>query len=158
MASVASNDDQTRLQENNPCHETEPENKSNPDYANMAARTVANIKRLQDNVLSVSISTSSSFNNVVKVGQSSPNQSSQEENCQIPPPIKSPLPPSPVQVSSDLSASFNALVTLDPNWQSTKFTLRERNKVMCNNALMVRSVDNRYEIGVECAFSDTNQM
>ena len=143
MASVASNaDDQTRLQENNPCHETEPENKSNPDYANMAARTVANIKRLQENVLSVSISTSSSFNNVstVSIGQSSPTQSSQEENCQIPPPIKSPLPPSPVQVSPDLSASFNALVTLDPNWQSTKFTLRERNKVMCNNALMVRIV------------------
>ena len=72
-------------------------------------RTVANIKRLQENVLSVSISTSSSFNNVstVSVGQTSPSpiQSQEAENCQIlPSSIKNspPQPPSPVQVTSDL--------------------------------------------------------
>lgn len=145
---MAANDEDTRgLNEvdSDSNHEVSDnsDNKINPDYASMAARTVANIKRLQENVLSVSISTSSSFNNVstVSVGQTSPSpiQSQEAENCQIlPSSIKNspPQPPSPVQVTSDLEHSFNALVTLDPNWQSTKLTIRERNQVMCNNALM----------------------
>merc|ERR1712226_53459 len=76
---MAANDEDTRgLNEvdSDSNHEVSDnsDNKINPDYASMAARTVANIKRLQENVLSVSISTSSSFNNVstVSVGQTSP--------------------------------------------------------------------------------------
>ncbi len=123
------------------------------NYANVAAKAVANIKRLQENVLSVKISSSSasnvnSLNNVstVNIGQCTPIQPPDEveqhspiseigsSNLQNPPPPSPPLvPPS---ASPDLTASFNALVTLDPNWQVSRTTLRERNRVMCNNTLM----------------------
>ena len=141
---------------NDTTSESSNEIKVNPeDYSNVAARTVANIKRLQENVLSVNISTSSNSNNVstVSIGQQStplqppddgmPETFSSGSSTSVASVASSslnksptPNPPSPVQVSSDLTTSFNALVTLDPNWQSTRTTLRERNKVMCNNALM----------------------
>lgn len=138
MASMANNDDSIKLQQNE-CNDQEEASKVE-NYSNVAARTVANIKRLQENVLSVNISSSLSSNNIstVSIGQSTPVQPP-DDNCnpQETYQIKSPLPPkSPVQVTSDLSSSFNALVTLDPNWQSSRPTLRERNRVMCNNALM----------------------
>merc|ERR1719187_773530 len=44
-------------------------------------------------------------------------------------------PPSPRPNISPTSSS-NALVTLDPNWQSSKNSLRERNAAMFNNTLM----------------------
>ena len=47
----------------------------------------------------------------------------------------SPRPSIP-SISDALAGKFNALVTIDPNWQSTKKSVRERNAVMCNNALM----------------------
>ena len=120
------------------------------NYANVAAKAVANIKRLQENVLSVKISSSASgsfnSNNVstVNIGQCTPIQPPDEEqpspgcseasNLQNPPPPSPPVLPS--SASPDLTASFNALVTLDPNWQVSRTTLRERNRVMCNNTLM----------------------
>jgi BTB/POZ domain-containing protein 3/6 len=134
------------------------------NYSNVAAKTVANIKRLQENVLSVNISSSASNYNVSTVaiggvanaGQCTgdpvqptdePTPPQELNNCQNPSPAsalsysaaaaaKSPTSPSPISVSPDLTASFNALVTLDPNWQASRTTLRERNRVMCNNALM----------------------
>ena len=120
------------------------ENKVVENYSNVAARTVANIKRLQENVLSVNISSSTSSNNIstVSIGQSTPLQPPDDSHCQNQDTLVSttlkncPPPPSPVQVTADLTTSFNALVTLDPNWQSTRTTVRERNRVMCNNALM----------------------
>ena len=121
--------------------------KSNAEnYSDVAARTVANIKRLQENVLSVNISSSLSSNNIstVSIGQSTPLQPPDDQNAMVESlstlknSAAAPKAPSPcpIQVSPDLSASFNAIVTLDPNWQSTRATLRERNRVMCNNALM----------------------
>ena len=47
----------------------------------------------------------------------------------------SPQPSIP-SISDSLAGQFNALVTIDPNWQSTKKSVRDRNAVMCNNALM----------------------
>ena len=124
--------------------ETNEGSKSNVEnYADMAARTVANIKRLQENVLSVNISSSLSSNNIstVSIGTSSstplqPPDDQQEPGNNVL--VKNSIPPSPspIQVTPDLTSSFNALVTLDPNWQASRSTLRERNKVMCNNALM----------------------
>ena len=121
----------------------EASSKSNVEnYADMAARTVANIKRLQENVLSVNISSSLSSNNIstVSIGNSTPLQPpddhQQENNVLVKPNSITTPSPSPIQVTADLSSSFNALVTLDPNWQASRSTLRERNAVMCNNALM----------------------
>merc|ERR1719323_826557 len=131
MASVSSDD--TKL-ENDSCAEEENKTENPTD---LVKKSVANIKRLQSNVLSVNVSSSSSFNNVstVSVGQSSP-----VENCEVLPNwTRTESKRKNIdleETEKNLSASFNALVTLDPNWQSTKLTLRERNKVMCNNALM----------------------
>ena len=147
MASVAS-EDYAKVHQNESGGQEEAsgnETKAVENYSNVAARTVANIKRLQENVLSVNISSSSSSNNIstVSIGQSTPVQPPDDSNCQNQDnlfsalPLKNcPPPPSPVTVTSDLTTSFNALVTLDPNWQSTRTTARERNRVMCNNALM----------------------
>lgn len=147
MASLASSEDIPKVQQNEVSgadNEVKVE-----DYSNVAARTVANIKRLQENVLSVNISSSLSSNNIstVAIGQSTPVQPP-DDNCAegfqarcqannpTPSTSSSLIPKSPAQINSDFSTSFNALVTLDPNWQSTRVTLRERNRVMCNNALM----------------------
>ncbi len=59
-----------------------------------------------------------------------------------PPPPQSPLP----SISPTLASTFNALVTIDPNWQSAKRSVRERNAVMCNNALMA---DVYFVVGAE---------
>jgi len=147
MASVAS-EDHAKVHQNESGGQEDAsgnETKAVENYSNVAARTVANIKRLQENVLSVNISSSSSSNNIstVSIGQSTPVQPPDDSNCQNQEtlfsalPLKNcPPPPSPVTVTSDLTTSFNALVTLDPNWQSSRTTVRERNRVMCNNALM----------------------
>ena len=88
------------------------------NYSNVAARTVANIKRLQENVLSVNISSSISSNNIstVSIGQSTPVQppdDSCNQDTLATPPLPNFHPPaSPVQVTADLTTSFNALVTL----------------------------------------------
>ncbi len=74
MASLASSEDIPKVQQNEVSgadNEVKVE-----DYSNVAARTVANIKRLQENVLSVNISSSLSSNNIstVAIGQSTPVQ------------------------------------------------------------------------------------
>ena len=110
MASVSSDD--TKL-ENNSC--TDEENKTeNP--TDLVKKSVANIKRLQSNVLSVNISSSSSFNNVstVSVGVS---QASPVENCEVLPNWTRTETRKNIDLEEteiNLSASFNALVTLDP--------------------------------------------
>merc|ERR1712029_859253 len=105
-------------------------------YSEMTARTVANIKRLQENVLSVNICSSLSSNNIstVSIGQASsstplqPPDDQQEESAVVNSSsivvAKNSIPASPIQVlTPDLTSSFNALVTLDPNWQSSRAAL-----------------------------------
>ena len=109
MASVSSDD--TKL-ENNSCAEEENKTENPTD---LVKKSVANIKRLQSNVLSVNISSSSSFNNVstVSVGQVSP-----VENCEVLPNwTRTESKRKNIdleETEKNLSASFNALVTLDP--------------------------------------------
>ena len=57
-------------------------------------------------------------------------------------------------ISNELTSSFNALVTIDPNWQSTKSTVRERNAVMCNNAIMA---DVWFNVGSETLLQQIQQ-
>lgn len=129
-------------------------------------RTLANIKRLQENVTSsgtgVTMVSTSAGVSTVWVGnhQNSENvvQQPQGSPCPIqleltsPPPTTSSAglatpPQSPLPcISPSLSSSFNALVTIDPSWQSSKKSLRERNAVMCNNALMA---DVYFNVGAE---------
>ena len=149
LSEVDQNEQLDEISEETLANEASKSNVEN--YSEMAARTVANIKRLQENVLSVNISSSLSSNNIstVSIGQASSStplqppddqQEQQQEaaggNSLVV--AKNSIPAaSPIQVlAPDLTSSFNALVTLDPNWQSSRATLRERNRVMCNNALM----------------------
>ena len=57
-------------------------------------------------------------------------------------------------ISNELTSSFNALVTIDPNWQSTKNSIRERNAVMCNNAVMA---DVWFNVGSEILLQQIQQ-
>ena len=57
-------------------------------------------------------------------------------------------------ISNELTSSFNALVTIDPNWQSTKNSVRERNAVMCNNAVMA---DVWFNVGSETLLQQIQQ-
>jgi len=114
-------------------------------YSNMAAKTVANIRRLQEN-MAVSQTWSSSLQAAGAVG----GQVEQEENCCVlEEPVEQPdnveicgnlaglvvrLPSPPP--SPRLTATPSTLSTRDPNWQSNKATVRERNSAMYNNSLM----------------------
>ena len=159
------------------------------DYSGLAAKTVANIRRLQENVMSVNIVSPASHGGVGPASSSSSSSSrtpttlslnnsafeteSGDSNCAAELEVSSGTSPeksgaentllspdgivqsstpcrvtptgaktqsvttSPLPVISDeLTTSFNALVTIDPQWQSSKFNLRDRNAVMFNNALM----------------------
>lgn len=76
-------------------------------------------------------------------------------------PLDSPLP-SPLSVNSSASLPSSAIGlqvmsmtststdTLDPNWQSKKSTVRERNASMFNNELMS---DVLFVVGADCKYS-----
>jgi len=152
-------------------------------FSGIAAKTVANIRRLQENVtvnppsnahpppVPVAAGVASagwSGNRQVPIGEAAKSPTGQSGACfvqqasgakkKLPAvlpssskrpscssskgPPQSPLP----RIPPSLSSSFNALVTIDPNWQSTKRTVTERNAVMCNNALMA---DVYFAVGAE---------
>ena len=120
------------------------------DYSNVAERTVANIRRLQDNVCSQYVQSGHvSSSHVPHVAQV------EQDNCCLQPdsdlpdnqelvslsPLRVNLPsppPSPLtaQPPSSLLDQSPRLTTQDPNWQSNKSTVRERNSAMFNNSLM----------------------
>lgn len=137
-------------------------------FSNLAAKTVANIKRLQENVGGAAASAQSnggissvwvgnyqlpaqteveSAVHVQQIAVTSPGH--MQKGTGVGHKVKGrsspPLSPLPC-ISSTLTSTFNALVTIDPNWQSNKKSLRERNAVMCNNALMA---DTYFNIGGE---------
>jgi len=118
----------------------------------MAAKTVANIRKLQENIAvtqtwNSSIQQASPSGAAGAVGQVAveqpdnccllePDQPDNVEICNsltglvvrlpTPPPSPCPLPP----------PSSSTLSTRDPNWQSNKASVRERNSAMFNNSLM----------------------
>lgn len=138
---------------------------SNSTYSDMAAKTVEKIRKLQENVSGGSgnggnekttiwvgnyqvptmpcgseaeSATGGGEVNIVQQqiqSRSSIVSVSSTKSTAVPPSPSSPQPSIP-SISDSLAGQFNALVTIDPNWQSTKKSVRERNAVMCNNALM----------------------
>jgi len=142
-----------------------PELCSKSTYSDMATKTVENIRKLQENVSGglgnekttiwvgnyqvPAIPSGSEGNEVEGVSRGADDNIIQEQissggnsasarsttsSAAFPSP-SSPRPSIP-SISDALAGKFNALVTIDPNWQSTKKSVRERNAVMCNNALM----------------------
>lgn len=119
-------------------------------YSNIAAKTVANIRKLQEN-----IAVTQTWNNSLQSAGASGGQVEEPENiCQLDTEqlqqpdnvetlnvslstslvvnLPSP-PPSPRPCSTSQSSTQS---TRDPNWQSNKSTVRERNSAMFNNPLM----------------------
>ena len=174
-ASKASKSDKTQVSTKEPIVQE--------DYSEMAAKTVANIRRLQENVMSVNvISPPTSGSNVVSpkspsgLPPNNPNPESEDgvnvvtiacsgpsspsgvetplspENCfsGTSPPLEKSFP----VITADLTTSFNALVTIDPQWQSSKFNVRDRNAVMFNNALMA---DVWFSVGSEALSQQISQ-
>ncbi|KAL1116071.1 hypothetical protein AAG570_005566 [Ranatra chinensis] len=106
------------------------------------------VKRLHD----ISVSQSSQWVNVETINHgglslSPPSQnngvSQRESGVQITQPASAPSSPLASPAPSDLSGSeapsqstIPGQTTLDPNWQATKSTVRERNAAMFNNELM----------------------
>ncbi len=152
-----------------PSPEKDPDDSVNQEttsmsYSSLAAKTVANIRRLQENVASSSNGVSTVWvgnhqvvpENVQQVVSSPPpppDQLAQQHSWRAPvnstaSPTKKPTPPqSPLpSISPTLASAFNALVTIDPNWQSGQKSMRERNAIMCNNALMA---DVYFNVGAE---------
>lgn len=145
-----------------------------PSYSDMAAKTMANIQRLQENVGAaggsavggaaaaappssvergvssvwvgncqgpsvstsdcggISSSPSSHVQQIQVNALTSPKRNATRPLLVNATPPESPLP----CISPTLATTFNALVTIDPNWQASKKTLRERNAVMCGNTLL----------------------
>lgn len=95
------------------------------------------MKRSQDN-MSVSqtnawMNAIETINNGVQVlSLSPPHVISQRENSQVMQPISAPGSPP----SSPCITPLSPIGTLDPNWQASKSTVRERNAAMFNNDLM----------------------
>jgi len=118
---------------------------TSPSYMNMAAKTVANIKKLQESFSG----SQTTWQNKSFAPDSLPVEA---ENCYTSPVLEQPdnsetgflsssyqgssllspvsPPPSPSKPISP------AQTTRDPNWQSTKSSVRERNAAMFNNSLM----------------------
>ena len=132
----------------------------NPNIA-LTERTVANIKRLQENVAPSSSSSSQNpssssssastmvwvgnyqvppnADNVQQISVKSPLSIVQEEKDLTSPTAATSAYPQPAPVSPRPSLQLVTSVsstTVDPNWQSSKKCVRERNAVMCNNPLM----------------------
>jgi len=123
-------------------------------YINMAAKTVANIRRLQENVSVTQTWGQGASRDIpqAQVDQESCCLGHGQDDLQPPDNVESltsslasgplirnsPAPLSPID-SPPLSPRLNVtspLSTSDPNWQSSKITIRERNSVMFNNPLM----------------------
>ncbi|XP_063231616.1 BTB/POZ domain-containing protein 6-B isoform X2 [Bacillus rossius redtenbacheri] len=114
-------------------------------------------KRFQD---TIGVSQTNAWMNAEtlnNVGLSPPHTISQREAMQITQPASAPTSPlaSPSNVSSGATASASpsgaafslaspGQLTVDPNWQATKPTVRERNAAMFNNELMA---DIRFVVG-----------
>ncbi|XP_044730523.1 BTB/POZ domain-containing protein 6 isoform X2 [Chrysoperla carnea] len=101
-------------------------------YAKISTKPM---KRLQD---TIPVSQTNAWMNAetLNIGGlslSPPNSISQRENLQITQPASAPGSPPPL---SPCSTILSPLCTLDPNWQATKPTVRERNAAMFNNELM----------------------
>eukprot|EP00088_Acartia_fossae_P038930 TRINITY_DN4046_c0_g1_i4.p1 TRINITY_DN4046_c0_g1~~TRINITY_DN4046_c0_g1_i4.p1 ORF type:complete len:692 (+),score=162.86 TRINITY_DN4046_c0_g1_i4:47-2122(+) len=117
---------------------------TSPSYLNMAAKTVANIKKLQE-----SFSGAQTWQNRGFAADSIP---ADTENCmnsplqELPDNVETGFVPSTSFPSSSLISPSPppspskpispAQTTRDPNWQSTKSSVRERNAAMFNNSLM----------------------
>ena len=120
------------------------------DYSNVAERTLANIRRLQDNVCSQYVQSGHvSSSHVPHVAQVEQDNCCLQSDSDLPDnqelvslsPLRVSLPsppPSPKQAqpSANISDQSPRLSTQDPNWQSNKSTVRERNSAMFNNSLM----------------------
>nr|CAD7454715.1 unnamed protein product [Timema tahoe] len=106
------------------------------------------IKRFQDNVTVSQTNAWMNAETLNNVGLSPPNSISQRETMQITQPASAPT--SPLASPSNLNggtfsiASSPGQCTVDPNWQATKPTVRERNAAMFNNELMA---DIRFIVG-----------
>jgi BTB/POZ domain-containing protein 3/6 len=77
---------------------------------------------------------------------SPPHSISQRETMQITQPASAPTSPlaSPNLTSTSFSLTCSGQSTVDPNWQASKPTVRERNAAMFNNELMA---DIRFIVG-----------
>jgi BTB/POZ domain-containing protein 3/6 len=144
-------------------HVVQEESVEGSSYTSMASKTVANIRRLQENMAVVSQPWSSPVLQLQGVprqpvrGQAAP--CVEQENCCVQPDsevlqqqpenvetltnFQKPLlvalpspPPSPRPSSIASPESSLHVSTQDPNWQSNKSSVRERNSAMFNNSLM----------------------
>jgi len=120
-----------------------------PSYSNMAAKTVANIRKLQEN-----IAVTQTWNNSLQAAGAAGGQVEQPDNCCLPETEQLQQPDNVETLSSSLAGlvvnlpspppsprpvptpPFTTQSTRDPNWQSNKATVRERNSAMFNNSLM----------------------
>jgi hypothetical protein len=77
---------------------------------------------------------------------SPPHSISQREAMQITQPASAPTSPlaSPNLISTSFNLTCPGQSTIDPNWQASKPTVRERNAAMFNNELMA---DIRFVVG-----------
>lgn len=77
---------------------------------------------------------------------SPPHSISQRETMQITQPASAPTSPlaSPNLTSTSFNLTCPGQSTIDPNWQASKPTVRERNAAMFNNELMA---DIRFVVG-----------
>ena len=108
------------------------------------------------NVATENRPTSNSINqhNSSSASAYSPKNSSAINSCHLNLPSSTAAQSSLPVISNELTSSFNALVTIDPNWQSTKNSIRERNAVMCNNAVMA---DVWFNVGSETLLQQIQQ-
>jgi len=135
-------------------------------YTSMASKTVANIRRLQENmavsqpwassVMQVPAQSAASATRQPVRGQAAPLV--EQENCCLPPEsevlqqppenvetlstfhkpllVALPSPPPSPRLQAQSPENSLHLSTQDPNWQSNKNSVRERNSAMFNNSLM----------------------
>uniref|UniRef100_A0A1B6EA09 BTB domain-containing protein n=1 Tax=Clastoptera arizonana TaxID=38151 RepID=A0A1B6EA09_9HEMI len=108
---------------------------------------ISPVKRLQDIVSQTNQCFNVEIINNGGLSLSPPHNISQREPMQITQPASAPTSPlaSPNFTSTtNFNLTCSSLSTLDPNWQATKSTVRERNAAMFNNELMA---DIRFIVG-----------
>ncbi|PSN31285.1 BTB/POZ domain-containing protein 3 [Blattella germanica] len=113
-------------------------------YSKIAPKPV---KRFQD---SISVSQTNAWVNESPnnggLSLSPPHSISQRETMQITQPASAPTSPlaSPNLTNTSFNLTCPGQLTVDPNWQASKPTVRERNAAMFNNELMA---DIRFVVG-----------